>query len=205
MLQIGDVILSLDIVEKKFLCDIGKCKGACCEHGDAGAPLEAEEEAILEEIYPQVKPFLREEGILAIEEQGFAVLDIEADLVTPLRDGKECAFTIYEGGIAQCGIEKAYEAGLIDFKKPISCELYPIRAKKYSSFEGLNYDQWDLCKVAEVLGEKKGLPVYKFLKNPLIRKYGETWYEELEKTAKIYLTTEKQDPITINKKSSRWK
>lgn len=200
MLQIGDVILSLDIIEKKFLCDIGKCKGSCCEEGDSGAPLEADEEGILQEIYPRVKPYLRAEGISSIEEQGVAVFDIDGDLVTPLREGKECAFTIYENGIAQCGIEKAYEAGIIDYKKPISCELYPIRAKKYSSFEGLNYDRWDLCKAAQILGEKKGLPIYKFLKNPLIRKYGKTWYEELETTAEVYLNNQKQNPIIINKK-----
>lgn len=200
MLQVGDVILSLDIVEKKFLCDIIKCKGVCCEEGDSGAPLEDSEEEILEEIYPKVKPFLREEGILEIERQGVAVVDGDGDLVTPLRDGKECAFTVYENGFALCGIEKAYEAGVITYKKPISCALYPIRAKKYSSFEGLNYDQWNLCDAARILGEQKGIPIYKFLKAPLIRKYGEDWYNELTEVAEVYLNSVKEPPISLHKK-----
>lgn len=197
MIEIGNVIVSLDIIEKKFLCDISKCHGICCEEGDSGAPLEVEEEAILQEVYPKVKPFLREEGIKAIEEQGVAVVDSDGDLVTPLRDGKECAFTIYEKGMALCGIEKAYELGVVDFKKPISCALYPIRARKYSQFEGLNYDIQPICSAARVLGEQKGLPVYKFLKGPLVLKYGEDWYEELDQVAEEYLKLEKKEPIPI--------
>ncbi len=199
MIEIGNVIVSLDIIEKKFLCDFAKCHGVCCEEGDSGAPLEAEEEAILQEVYPKVKPFLREEGIKAIEEQGVAVVDADGDLVTPLRDGKECAFTIYEDGFALCGIERAYEQGLISYKKPISCALYPIRARKYSSFEGLNYDKQPMCSAARVLGEKKGMSVYKFLKNPLIAKYGKEWYEELDTVATEYLKLDKQEPILLNK------
>ncbi|PVX51755.1 uncharacterized protein DUF3109 [Balneicella halophila] len=199
MIEIKNVIVSLDIIEKKFLCDISKCHGVCCEEGDSGAPLESEEEDILKEIYPKVKPFLREEGIKAIEEQGVAVVDFEGDLVTPLRANKECAFTVYEEGVALCGIERAYEAGAVDFKKPISCALYPIRAKKYSQFEGLNYDIQPMCNVARILGTKRGLPIYKFLKLPLIRKYGEDWYEELDKVATEYLKLEKQDPIQMKK------
>lgn len=190
MIEIGSVIVSLDIIEKKFLCDIAKCHGICCEVGDSGAPLDLEEVAILEDNYPKIKPFLRPEGIKVIEEQNIAVIDADGDLVTPLRDiNKECAFTIYEKGVAMCGIEKAYEAGVIDYKKPISCELYPIRAKKYRNFEALNYDIWDLCDMARILGEKQGLPIYKFLKKALIRKYGEAWYEELDKVATAYLKT----------------
>lgn len=197
MIEIGNVIVSLDVIEKKFLCDISKCHGVCCEEGDSGAPLEKEEEAILKEIYPKVKPFLRKEGIAAIEKQGVAVIDFEGDLVTPLREGKECAFTIYENDVALCGIEKAYEQGIIDFKKPISCALYPIRARKYSQFEGLNYDKQPMCAAARILGEHRGLPVYKFLKAPLIRKYGEEWYRELEETATAYLAMEKKSPISL--------
>lgn len=197
MIEIGNVIVSLDIIEKKFLCDISKCHGICCEEGDSGAPLEVEEEAILQKVYPKVKPFLRDEGIRAIEEQGVAVVDSDGDLVTPLREGKECAFTIYEKGMALCGIEKAYELGIVDFKKPISCALYPIRARKYSQFEGLNYDIQPICNAARVLGEQKGLPVYKFLKGPLVLKYGEDWYEELEQVAEEYLKLEKKEPIPL--------
>lgn len=199
MIEIGNVIVSLDIIEKKFLCDISKCHGVCCEEGDSGAPLEIAEEAILQEIYPKVKPFLREEGIAAIEEQGVAVIDNDGDLVTPLRDEKECAFTVYEGGMALCGIEKAYEEGVIAFKKPISCALYPIRARKYSQFEGLNYDKQPMCEAARILGEQKGSSIYKFLKIPLIQKYGEAWYTELDTAANEYLKMTKKDPILIKK------
>lgn len=199
MIEIGNVIVSLDIIEKKFLCDISKCHGVCCEEGDSGAPLEAEEEAILKEIYPKVKPFLRQKGIAAIEGQGVAVIDSDGDLVTPLREGKECAFTIYENGVALCGIEKAYEQGVVDFKKPISCALYPIRARKYSQFEGLNYDKQPMCNAARELGEQKGVSIYKFIELPLIRKYGKAWYEELDTVATEYLRAVKKDPILINK------
>lgn len=199
MIEIGNVIVSLDIIEKKFLCDISKCHGVCCEEGDSGAPLEKEEEAILQEIYPKVKPFLREEGIAAIEEQGVAVIDSDGDLVTPLRAGKECAFTIYENGFALCGIEKAYEQGVVDFKKPISCALYPIRARKYSQFEGLNYDKQPMCSAARDFGEQKGVPIYKFLEAPLARKYGREWYEELDTVASEYLKVTKKEPILIKK------
>lgn len=200
MIEIGKVIVSLDIVEKKFLCDISICNGACCEEGDSGAPLEQEEKAILEEIYPKIKSYLRPEGVDSIDKQGVAVVDYEGDLVTPLRDGKECAFTIYENKIALCGIEKAYRDGVVDFKKPISCELYPIRAKKYRDFDGLNYDRQSMCAPACALGEKKGLPVYRFLKEGLIRKYGEEWYNELDEIATAYLKMKKEEPINIRRK-----
>lgn len=200
MIEIGKVIVSLDIIEKKFLCDITACHGMCCEEGDSGAPLEKDEQVVLEEIYPKVKPYLRVEGIAAVEQQGVAVVDGDGDLVTPLREGKECAFTIYENGIALCGIEKAYEDKVVDFKKPISCELYPIRAKKYRDFDGLNYDKQPMCAAACTLGEQKGQPVYQFLKKPLIRKYGEDWYNELHETATAYLKIKKEEPINIAKR-----
>ncbi|MBN1649889.1 MAG: DUF3109 family protein [Bacteroidales bacterium] len=183
MLQIDKTILSLDILEKKFLCDLDKCKGACCVLGDSGAPLKSDEAQLLEVIFPSLKPYLRNEGIEAVEKQGAYVIDSDGDMVTPLVDNKECAYAIFENGIAKCGIEKAFLDKRIDFQKPVSCHLYPIRVTKYSSFEALNYHQWDVCQPARKLGVKKELPVYVFLKQPLVREYGEDWYKQLELAA----------------------
>ncbi|HEX2936149.1 MAG TPA: DUF3109 family protein [Bacteroidales bacterium] len=184
MLQIDNTILSLDIIEKKFLCDLDKCKGACCVLGDSGAPLKKDEAELLQVIFPSLKPYLRREGIEAIEKQGAYVIDSDGDMVTSLVNNKECAYAIFEKGIAKCGIEKAFLDNRIDFQKPVSCHLYPIRVTKYSSFEALNYHQWEICKPARKLGAKKELPVYSFLKQPLVREYGEDWYKQLELAAK---------------------
>jgi len=183
MLQIGNAIVSLDVIEKKFICDFGKCKGACCIEGDSGAPLDEDEKAILEEIYPQIKEYLSEKGIAEIEKQGTSVIDFEGDLVTPIINDKECVYTVFENGLALCGIEKAFLDGKISYRKPISCSLYPIRIEKYPEFDAVNYDKWSICAPARELGFKMGTPVYKFLKEPLIRKYGEDWYKELEYAA----------------------
>lgn len=181
MIVHGKTILSEDIKDKQFVCNISKCKGICCVEGDSGAPLESNEIPIMEEIFAKVKPYLRPEGVKAIEEQGTWVIDDEDDLTTPLVNGNECAYVVFDDkGITKCGIEKAYEDGVIDYQKPISCHLYPIRTKKYDNFEALNYDRWDICSDACSLGEELQVPVYKFLKDPLIRKYGETWFAELE-------------------------
>ena len=183
MLQIGKAIVSLDVIEKKFICDISKCFGACCVEGDSGAPLEEEEKQIIEDIYPDIKEYLTDKGIQEIEKQGTSVIDDDGDLVTPIINGKECVYTIFENGVAQCGIEKAYFDGKISYRKPISCQLYPIRIDKYPEFEAVNYNKWEICKPARELGFKKGVPVYQFLKEPLIRKYGSDWYKELEYAA----------------------
>lgn len=183
MLQIGKTIVSFDVIEKKFLCDISKCCGECCIAGDSGAPLDDEEKNIIEEIYPIVKEYLTEAGIAEIEKNGTTVVDFEDDLVTPIINGKECVYTIFDKGVAMCGIEKAFHDGKVTYRKPLSCQLYPIRITKYDEFDALNYDKWDICKAARELGFKKGLPVYKFLKEPLIRKYGEDWYDELDYAA----------------------
>ena len=181
MIVHGKTILSEDIKDKQFVCNISKCKGICCVEGDSGAPLESNEIPIMEEIFAKVKPYLRLEGVKAIEEQGTWVIDDEDDLTTPLVNGNECAYVVFDDkGITKCGIEKAYEDGVIGYQKPISCHLYPIRTKKYDNFEALNYDRWDICSDACSLGEELQVPVYKFLKDPLIRKYGETWFAELE-------------------------
>jgi Protein of unknown function (DUF3109). len=183
VLQIGKAIVSLDVIEKKFICDISKCCGACCVEGDSGAPLDEEEKQIIEDIYPDIKEYLTERGIEEIEKQGTTVIDSDGDLVTPIIDGKECVYTIFENGNAMCGIEKAFFDGKISYRKPISCQLYPIRIDKYAEFDAVNYNKWDICKPARELGFKNGTPVYKFLKEPLIRKYGEDWYNELEYAA----------------------
>lgn len=180
MIELDNVILSDDIKEKFFVCDLDKCKGACCVEGDLGAPLQENELLIMDAIYEKVEPYLSEEGKAAIKEQGKYLLDEDGDYSTPTIGEKECAYAIYdEKGILKCGIEQAYLDGKINYKKPISCHLYPIRAKKYDEFEALNYDQWHICSPACELGQKLGIPVYKFLKDALTRKYGEEWYEKL--------------------------
>lgn len=151
--------------------------------GDAGAPLTKSETQILEEIYPKVKPFLTEKGIQAIEQQGNFVTDPDGDLTTTCVEGnKECAYVTWENGITKCGIEKAYEQGEIAWKKPISCHLYPVRVTNYPGFDVLHYDRWHICKDACSFGQELKVPVYKFVKDPLIREYGEEWYKQLENT-----------------------
>jgi hypothetical protein len=180
MLVVADTIVSDDIADKFFVCHIEKCKGACCIEGDLGAPLEIDELPLLEASYSQVKPYLSAEGIASIEEQGFYIRDFEGDYSTPTIKNRECVYAIYDANkTLKCGIEQAYLDGKTTFRKPISCHLYPIRIKKYGDFEALNYDRWNICNPACSLGEQLGVPIYKFLKEPLIRKYGEAWYQEL--------------------------
>jgi hypothetical protein len=181
MLQIDRAIISFDVLEKKFVCDLSACKGACCVEGDSGAPLEDNETKIIEEIYPVVEKYMTEEGKMAVAEQGKWIVDYDGDKVTPLVKNKECAYTYRsKEGIVLCAIEKAFLEKEIDFQKPISCHLYPIRIKSYKEFDAVNYQANQLCVAACVNGEKLGVPVYKFVKTPLIRKYGEEWYKQLE-------------------------
>ena len=179
--------MSEDVLTEHFLCNLDACKGACCWEGDYGAPLEAEELETLVNIYEDIKPFLRPEGIEAIEKQGLYVhYNAINGPGTPLVDGAACAFLTFEkNGIAKCGIEKAAEAGVTDFKKPISCHLYPVRVATTPElgFEALNYDVWDICSAACTAGKKAKLPVYQFVKDAIIRKYGEDFYEELDAAA----------------------
>lgn len=181
MILVGNVVLSDDIKENFFVCDLEACKGACCVEGDAGAPLEDEETKILEEIYPIVKDYITEEGRNVIEAQGTWVIDKDGDKGTPtLGDNRECAYALYdERGILKCGIEQAYLDGKISWKKPISCHLYPIRVTKYDQYDALNYDRWHICDPACQLGKSLQVPLYAFLKDALVRKYGEKWYAEL--------------------------
>lgn len=184
MFQIGKTIVSEEIVQKDFLCNLSACKGACCIAGDAGAPLEEEETKILEEIYPLVKPFLRKKGIEAIEKQGTSIIGEDGDFETPLVDGADCAYVTFDNrGTALCAIEEAYNQGEIKWKKPVSCHLYPVRVQDYTEFAAVNYHHWEICDDACTLGKELQVPVYKFVKEALIRKFGEDWYMELEKAA----------------------
>lgn len=183
MFQLGKTIVSEDILEKDFVCNLSACKGACCVDGDAGAPLNNEETKILEAIYPKIKPFLRKEGIAAIEDQGSWTTGSDGEIETPLVENKDCAYVIFDKKTALCGIEQAYNQGVINFKKPVSCHLYPVRVKDYTEFAAVNYDKWDICDDACTLGKTLEVPVYKFVKEALIRRFGEDWYFELEKVA----------------------
>lgn len=186
MVLIGEAIVSLEVFEEKFICDLAKCKGMCCVDGIAGAPVDQDEEDIMNRVAPRIRSYLREEGWREIQEQGPVIRDSNGELETPLIRGEECAYAVFENGIAKCAIENAYFDGVVNFRKPISCHLYPIRVEKMDGLDALNYHQWEICRPAVKLGRKEGVPVYTFLKEALIRKYGEAWYAELEQTAEAY-------------------
>ena len=180
MLEIGKTIVSFDVLKEHFLCDLVKCKGACCVEGDSGAPLTDEEAIIIEEIYPIVEPYMTPEGKMVVAHQGSSMVDSDGDLVTPLVNNRECAFTYKdERGIVKCSIEKAFLDGKIDFRKPVSCHLFPIRITEYKRFDAVNYQELKICKPGRECGRGQQLPLYQFLKEPLIRKYGKEWYEQL--------------------------
>ena len=188
MLQIQNALVSLDGIEKFFVCNLDKCLGECCIEGDAGAPITEQEYAQLKEILPEVYADLLPAARQRIDEAGVAYVDEEGDLVTQIVEGRNCVFTCYgEGGMCMCAIEKAYREGRIDFYKPISCHLYPLRLTDYPSFTAVNYHSWKICKAAEVLGRAKGVRVYQFLKEPLIRRFGKEWYDELVLACEAYL------------------
>jgi hypothetical protein len=179
MYIVGNVYISDAVAEEYFICDLNSCKGACCVEGDGGAPLSLDELPIMREIYPKVKPFLNENGKKTIKKEG-VYTNILGDYATPLVNHKECAYSFYdEQGILKCGIEQAYLAGKIQFQKPISCHLYPIRITKLGIEEALNYEEWHICDCAIKKGTQHKVPLYVFLKEPLVRKYGLNWYEEL--------------------------
>lgn len=181
LVEIGDKIVSTQIFERKFVCDLVACKGACCIKGDAGAPLTIEEASILEDDLEAIKPYMREEGLKAIEEQGVFYIDQDNEPGTTLVNGAECAFVFFDDqGITKCSIEQAHKEGKTDFKKPLSCHLYPIRVKQFDDFTALNYDKWDICSPACACGDALNVPVYKFLKEPIIRAFGAPFFDELE-------------------------
>ncbi len=193
MIQIGKALISEEIIEKEFVCNLSACKGACCVGGDAGAPLDKDELNILMDIYLKVKPFLRKEGIQAIEEQGLFTTSSDGEHETTLINGKDCAYVIFDDNeTALCGIEEAYNQGEVSWKKPISCHLYPIRVRDYTEFSAVNYHKWEICDNACSLGKELQVPVYKFVKQALIRKFGKDWHSELEKTAIQYKKNKKE-------------
>lgn len=181
MLAIQNTLVSLDLLEKYFVCDLSACKGACCVKGDAGAPVTDDEINLLEDIIDDILPYLDEEGKAMIAKKGVFEIDVDGDKGTALLDDGRCAFALVDdAGMVSCGIEKAEKAGDINFKKPISCHLYPVRITEYKEYDAVNYDKWDICKPACECGAKLDVSLFRFLKEALIRKYGKEWYEELE-------------------------
>lgn len=184
MLQIENTVISLDLLNQFFLCDLNACLGECCIDGDAGAPLELEEVAELEEVLPLILDDISPAARQVIEEQGVAYVDEEGDLVTSIVNGKDCVFTCYESdGMCKCAIEKAFLEGKTLFRKPVSCHLYPVRVKKYDTFYAVNYHKWHICKAACLLGKQQGVRLFEMLKDPLIRKFGKKWYSMLTTAA----------------------
>jgi hypothetical protein len=193
MIAIDNVLISDDVIEAKFVCDLNKCKGGCCEDGDAGAPLEREEKKILDENFDAVRPYLSNQGLREIERQGKYLYDREFGWVTPTVDGKICAYGYRDdNGIIKCAIEQAYNDGKVSWKKPISCHLYPIKISKHKEYTNVNYEPRDvLCKPACALGKKLKLPVYQFLKEAIIRKFGTVFYTTLHQIAVEHFEEEK--------------
>ena len=181
MIEIDDKIVSADLLRECFACDLSQCRGICCVEGNAGAPLEADEVDILEREYESYRPYMTAEGIEAVERQGFMVVDADGDYTTPLVDDAECAYARNENGVTLCAIEKAWLEGKTPFRKPISCHLYPIRLVHFSNGSiGLNYHRWSVCEPARRCGRKLGIPVYRALREPIIRRFGEEFYRALE-------------------------
>lgn len=188
MLQIQNVLVSLDLAEQFFCCDLDACLGQCCIEGDAGAPVTAEEVKRIEEVLPKIKEDMIPAGLREVEENGVAYVDEEGDLVTTIVDGRNCAFTCYgPDGKCLCAIEKACREGRIDFLKPASCHLYPLRLTEYPDFTAVNYHRWKICRPAETLDRKLGLRLYKFLEGPLTARFGKEWYDELCEACEAYL------------------
>jgi hypothetical protein len=179
MLRIGDTIFSFDILEKRFKCNLPSCFGNCCRYGDSGAPLLSSEVKILNEIWPVVKPYLRPQGIRVIEEKGTSTIDTDNEIVTPLISNEECAYTILNGNIYMCGLEKAWSESKTGFQKPLSCHLFPVRVKQFSGFTAVNYQELAICSSACEKGREDGIYIYEFLKQPLIRAFGKEMYNEL--------------------------
>jgi hypothetical protein len=194
MIEIDDKIISLELFEKRFVCDLNACKGACCVKGDHGAPLTLEEVDVLEEEQDKIRPFMRPEGIEAIEKMGVFYMDDENQPVTTLVKGGECAFVFFDkNNIAKCAVEEAHNQGKLTFKKPISCHLYPIRVAQLRKHEAINYSKWDICEPACKCGDALNVKVYRFLKEPIIRKWGTEFFEELKKIDAALDTREATD------------
>ena len=191
MLIVEDCIVSEDIVDSVFCCPLGKCKGMCCVEGDAGAPLEKAEVSELKKILPKIKKYMTKEGLAVVRQQGVSDLDNDNKPCTPLVDGRECAYAVWCDGVAMCAIEQAYNDGVIQFRKPVSCHLYPIRVDDFSEFRAVNYHRWDVCRCAVEAGKETGVPLYQYLKEPLVRKFGQSWYDELLSQVARYMRRKK--------------
>ncbi len=190
MIQIKDTLISEDVFETCFVCDLGKCKGMCCVEGDAGAPLTHEEYEAIKDVLPKIWDDLSLKARELIEKQGIAYIDDDGELVTSIIKGRECVFTYFDAdGVCRCAIDNAFREGRISVQKPISCHLYPIRLHKYDEFTALNYDRWSVCRPALRLGKKTGIKLYQFLKEPLICKFGEDWYQEVCQIAELLSKT----------------
>ncbi|MCS6916460.1 MAG: DUF3109 family protein [Chitinophagales bacterium] len=190
MIVIDKTIISDDVVEKPFACEVSQCKGACCVEGDSGAPLLWEEALTLETLQEYILPHLTEDGRQAIRQFGAWQWDSEGDLVTPLINGVgACAYAITENGITRCGIEQAWSQGLwkhtahAGFSKPVSCHLYPVRITRYDTYDAVNYHRWNICAPACTAGRNQGIRLFEFVRQALIRRYGEQWYEQLNGAA----------------------
>lgn len=187
MIVVDKTIVSDDIKKVQFVCDLTKCKGACCIEGDAGAPLDEEEIAVLDDEIDKIRPYMRPEGIEVVDKNGVFDFDVTGHFVTPLVNGKECAFVTFSNdGIAMCAIENAWREGKTAFRKPVSCHLYPIRISNYKDFEAVNYHQWHICRDAVTHGKNLKVPLYKFLKEALVRKYGNDYYMNLVKNIELH-------------------
>lgn len=183
MIEHRGTLISEELFEKQFVCDLGACHGSCCEVGDSGAPLTPDEAKLIDRHYAAIEPYMTARGRRSVKEQGCtSVVDMDGELVTPIvQEYAECVYAKKDAkGIWKCGIEQAYHDGKIPFNKPISCHLYPIRVSKVGEYDALNYHEWDICAPARVLGRKLGMPAFRFVKNALIRAYGQEWYDELE-------------------------
>lgn len=195
MLQIQNTIVTLDLAEEFFCCDLEKCLGACCIEGDAGAPVTIDEVAKIEEALPVVEPEMLPRAVEEVRQNGVAYVDQEGDLVTTILDGRNCAFTCYApGGICLCALEKAFREGKTSFKKPASCSLYPLRLTTYPTFTAVNYHRWKICRDAVANGRKKGIRLYQFLRGPLTERFGKEWYDELAQACELYLSQKDNIP-----------
>ncbi len=188
MFEINNTIVSRDIFTQLFNCDLSKCHGECCVQGESGAPLEEDETKLLGKLLPSIAPFMRKEAVDSVKQQGVFVIDTDGEYVTPLLDGKECVYTIFDKGIARCAIEMAFLKKKISFRKPLSCHLYPIRIGKLKDMEAVNYHRWTVCAPAISNGREKKTVLFDFLKEPLIRKFGKKWFDDLTTAFAQYIS-----------------
>jgi len=192
MIEIEDKIISDDLFEKKFVCDLQKCKGVCCVEGDSGAPLTKKEILEIDKNISKIKTEMSPTGLSILEKKDFFYVDSDGDQVTSLINDKECVFVVYDQNkIAKCSIESAFRKNKINFNKPISCHLYPIRVKKYKNFQAINVDSWHICQPACKCGTELNVPVFKFLKNAIVRSWGLIFFQQLDSVYEQFFNQKK--------------